>query len=106
MKELYIKASELGFIPDNRSIGWKGDPYLWMCELQMWLMSKYELHLYILPSADMDGNISYSCYLYETKVQYKKNWKAEDYKSKSVGYSLTSYEESLKKGLITTLELI
>lgn len=34
MKDLYIKAGSLGFIPQNLSISGEEDPYLWLCELQ------------------------------------------------------------------------
>lgn len=49
MKSLYLLANALGFIPDNRSIGWKEDPYLWMCELQKWLNNKYNIIAFVNP---------------------------------------------------------
>ena len=47
MKELYILANKLGFKPQNLSISWKTDSYLWMCELQKWLREKYKFHIEI-----------------------------------------------------------
>lgn len=91
MKELYILSHKIKFIPNNKSIGWKEDSYLWMCELQRWLREKCNIDIYIN---------SYNGY-YAT-LEYNLINKSS---SKTLGLEST-YEEALEEELYRALELI
>lgn len=49
-------ANELGFVPENLTIGWKEDYYLWMCLLQKWLREIHKINILI---DHIDSTIQY-----------------------------------------------
>lgn len=67
MKDLYIKAESLGFIPQNLSISWKEDPYLWLCELQRWLRDNHHINVnaYSEDYFSKEEIKRYYCYVHE-----------------------------------------
>lgn len=98
MKELYIKADELGFIPENLSIGWKENPYLWLCELQKWLREKHEQDVFVVKSGNNYYTVNNSAKLTLSTIadlMENLNWKY--YKT---------YEEALEIGLQEALKLM
>lgn len=113
MKELYILAVKLKFCPQNRSIGWKEDPYLWMCELQRWLREVHKIHLSVVYSAD-HNKFSVNGYdEFHWREISKRNPRSEGrfpypYKSEFLRHywNHKTYEEALEYGLQEALKLI
>lgn len=97
MQELYILATKLKFCPKNLTIGWKEDPYLWMCELQRWLREVYKIHI----------ELSYELYMkwfyMIVKAPYKES---DDIISYSNDEGFETYEIALEKALYESLKLI
>ena len=105
MQDLYILATKLKFLPKNLSIGWKGDPYLWMHELQRWLREVHKIHINIqmlyqcnIEPAEFEGWIIYIAgESFETNYEINKDLISKVFKS---------YEEALEYGLFEMLKLI
>lgn len=97
MKELYILSNKLGFKPQNLSISWKTDSYLWMCEIQKWLREKYKFHIEIEDFYDIKSEKL----VYFTTLRTKH---AEYYHKDNKQFS--SYEEALEFSLTTLLKQI
>lgn len=80
-------ANEKGFIPENLTISWKEDYYLWMCSLQKWLREVHKIFISIyFEHSDWCWRINFNGY---------EEWTWED-----------SYEEALEAGLQESLKLI
>lgn len=93
MKKLFILATSIGFIPQNLSISWKTDSYLWMCELQKWLREKHRCEI----------NVRYYCTDgsgYAFDLFPKNSLEVIHF------YDFKTYEEALEKALIESLKLI
>ena len=104
MKKLFILATSIGFIPQNLSISWKTDSYLWMCELQKWLREKHNSIVEIV----------YSKQDYTSPIKFEST---VDYFTKELEYEITTepefrsekflkYEDALEIGLFNALKLI
>lgn len=111
MKDLYINANSLKFIPNNLSIGWKNDSYLWMCELQKWLRDKHNCIIEVLFHSDeyyKDCFDNKNDILYQVTIDYY----GEFFQLKQTEHSdynethLSSYEEGLEIGVYKALNLI
>jgi hypothetical protein len=100
MRELYDLSVRLGFTPDNLAIGWKSDPYLWVCEMQRLLRIHQEIDITIMIRASS----SYEFYIHKDRVvlpnmpvtvnaQYKKEMYFEALKLAVLkAFQLVEYE--------------
>jgi len=95
MKELYILATELGFIPKNPLINWKNESYLWLCELQRWLREGHNIHVIVY----FDKNTVNTYFYYMI-------FSIDGYVNKESNHTFKLYEEALEAGLFETLNLI
>lgn len=87
--ELIQLAKEKGFIPENLTIGWKEDYYLWLCSLQKWLREVHNIDVFILKN---NFNSTYFCRTYS--INEEGSWKEG------------TYGEALERGLQQGLNLI
>jgi len=109
MKKLYELANNLNFIPKNLSIGWKEDPYLWMCELQKWFREKHNLEIecYTTFTNIYRYNVSWINFSYK-KENLNNYFRVQDTSESSLRENLDSstYEEALEKALLKACKLI
>ena len=96
MKELYILSNNFGFIPQNTSISWKTDSYLWMCELQKWLREEHRFHVEINDFSTSSLDTVYFITLRTPGSEY--------YHKDNIEFAL--YEDALKYGLTELVKLI
>jgi len=87
-------ADYLKFCPQNRSIGRKEDPYLWMCELQRWLRDVHKIDAFVNPIE----TLLFENRSYQSRVLTKT--------SITIGGVYDSYEKSLEVALESALKLI
>ena len=100
--ELTQLANKKGFFPENLTIGWKEDYYLWMCSLQKWLREVYNIHVCVDLSCITfeDGNNKWF-YRIDDVI-------TNDYLEHSEDENLqfNKFEEALEIGLLKALQLI
>lgn len=95
MLELYTLATKEEFIPENKSISWKEDSYLWMCELQKWLRENHGIHI------NIDFGLQWGYQLIPV------GWYGERFSENFIdGKDWLSYEQALENGLLQALKLI
>lgn len=94
--ELAQLANEKGFIPENLTISWKEDYYLWVCSLQKWLREVHNILVIINPSRSEDEG-KLDCFIYDLYENGEYFHSSRDYKN---------YEASLEAGLLNALQLI
>jgi len=98
MKELYILSTNLGFIPQNISISWKTDSYLWMCELQKWLRENHNIIVMVEPYS----NGSSSCRFIWDRFILNNIWMLDSFSMEKH----EKYEKALEIGLYESIKLI
>ena len=103
MKELYILANKLGFVPQDLSISWKIDSYLWMCELQKWLREKHNIYCSAWCNA--------SGWAWEIEKTNGTHISIMNIDGNVKGVNLdsgmfNSYEEALEDGLLEALKIL
>lgn len=106
MLELYITANQFGFIPNNLSISWKTDPYLWMCELQKWLREVHGLNIHVALYSLIPDTYGFELMgmNYQTFSTLRTGYNSEHFYGEIIEYK--SYEEALELALMKGLKLI